>query len=485
MEDNNDNKPASSQTAVLEIQCPSASFHDAVEFLSSTDTTAYCPGSVFIPANYARTTSKATFQLALSHHHSQISKQTTIPIEGLHPDTANAFNENGDNLLDWLSLRINQRSDNEQAFISLQPTAQTDNKGKWFIISSTSMIDLAHQRIDQALTTLHKLILSRNLPTFEGVQPHRTNNNRSSKLVSNHISRLVQTYGGNLSKEDLPQAASLALQQARTKTLPTARSQHNAWTRKASIAVLNPDEFKTLSETKQATNPIAPSTTHTKQSSPVSTVTSHQATINTDDIAAKIASTLEEKLEQKINNKIDNAIATRVTSPLEKIAQSIENLVQQNKSLNERITKIETYLNSQPPLPPTPQPQANNTPQSYTSTDTTDHSTTQGSPHTQSSFQETPRTPSNAQSRLEYYHDQHHTPMLSPPPGTPQLTSLGRASAKSRSLFSQPTDLETQESTVRDMSILDCSNIDRAPDDTFEEEEIETAVESNSGGAQL
>ena len=472
-EDNNDNKPASTQTSVLELQCPSSLFHDSMEFLSMTDTTAYCPGAVFIPATYAKSTSKETFQLALSQHHSQISKQTTIPIEGLHPDAAHDFNDCGENILEYLNDRLNQRNDKDPAFLALQPTAQTETKGRWFIITSASQYQIMGQRLDKALKDLHEAISHQKLPTFEGTKPHRTNNNRASTLVSSHINQLVQTYGGNPQTEDLPQAASIALQQARSQALPTQRIQQNAWTRKASIAVLNPEEFKTLSETAQTKKPQTITKTNTKQASPISTVTSQQTTINTDDIAAKIASTLDEKLELKINNKIDSALALRVTNPLEKIAQSIENLVQQNAALNDRITKIESFLTTHSHQFPTPQPHAYNTSPSYSTTQTTEHS----------SFQETPRTPSDIQARLEHFHDQHHTPLLTPQPPSNQLTSLGLACAKSRSLFSQPDKLETQELTVKDMSILDCSHIDRAADDSFAEDDIDTAFEQSSGGA--
>ena len=85
---------------------------------------------------------------------------------------------------------------------------------------------------------------------------------------------------------------------------------------------------------------------------------------------------------------------------------------------------------------------------------------------------------------MEHFHDQHHTQLLTTQPPSNQLTSLGRACAKSRSLFSQPDEQETQESTDKNMSILHCSHIDRAADDSFAEDDIDTAVEQSSGGAQ-
>ena len=90
-EDNNNTKPATSQTSVLELQCPTSLFHESIEFLSGLDTCLYCPGSTYIPANYAKHTNKASFQLALSQHHSEISNHMSIPIETPHPDAARDF----------------------------------------------------------------------------------------------------------------------------------------------------------------------------------------------------------------------------------------------------------------------------------------------------------------------------------------------------------------------------------------------------------
>ena len=157
-EDNNNTKPATNQTSVLELQCPTSLFHDSIEFLSGLDTCLYYPGSTYIPENYGKHTNKASFQLALSQHHSEISNHMSIPIEGLHPDAARDFDCVGQNLPLWLNENLNQRNDPNRAFISIQPTAQTDSKGRWFIITSTHMYDTTGFRLDKKLIEMHEHI---------------------------------------------------------------------------------------------------------------------------------------------------------------------------------------------------------------------------------------------------------------------------------------------------------------------------------------
>ena len=151
---------------------------------------------------------------------------------------------------------------------------------------------------------------------------------------------------------------------------------------------------------------------------------------------------------------------------LESLVQSIKDLLNENKALNERITKIETYLNqTTSPNGPTPLHQA------HAPLESMQHCTNlqqnQENPHAKHAHATT-STP-----KL-----QHSTNQTQGEKNTGQmLTSLGTARSKSRSLFSQPTEHVTQ-----DMSILDCSRIDK--DDSLLEDEIDTAVEHSSGGYQ-
>ena len=255
------------------------------------------------------------------------------------------------------------------------------------------------------------------------------------------------------------------MQKARTQPLPINRPFQNAWHRRSSIAVLNTAEFSELSD-KTHTKKQKKETTVQEKTPSVSTVSTPTAALNTDDIAAKMATILEDKFDAKISAKIDNALSTRVITPFESLAQSIKDLLNENKALNERITKIETYLNqTTSPNGPTPLHQA------HAPLESMQHCThlqqNQENPHAKHAHATT--------STPKLQHSTHQTQGEENPGQI--LTSLGTARSKSRSLFSQPTEPITQ-----DMSILDCSRIDK--DDSLLEDEIDTAVEHSSGGYQ-
>ena len=155
------------------------------------------------------------------------------------------------------------------------------------------MYDETSSRLDTALQTLQDLIISAQLPTIEGIQPHRTNGSRNSRLVNNHINKLVQTYGATAPDADLSEAASHALQKARTQPHPRHRPVQNAWHRKSSIAVLHPEEYSTLSDKLTAKKPKTTPASAQSQTT-VSTVTQPTQNVNPDDLATKIAKMIED-----------------------------------------------------------------------------------------------------------------------------------------------------------------------------------------------